>query len=105
MSLLTQSVSIFLVIKSWAEKETRRLFEGRRSRLPTEVQKRAISKLQVLDAASSLDTLMRIPGNPLESLSGDRIGQCSIRVNVQYRVCFRWHEGDSYSVEVVDYHG
>jgi proteic killer suppression protein len=85
------------VIKSRADKETRKLFEGRRSRIPTEAQKRSLSKLQALDAATSLDTLARIPGN--------RLGQHSIRVNVQYRVCFRWDNGDAYEVEVVDHHG
>lgn len=93
------------MIKDWADKETRRLFEGGRSKIPTEVQKRSLSKLQTLDAATSLETLARIPGNRLESLGGERLGQHSIRVNVQYRVCFRWENGDAYEVEVVDYHG
>jgi proteic killer suppression protein len=57
-----------------------------------------------LDAAASLDDLRVPPGNRLEKLVGDREGQYSIRVNDQYRVCFRWEDGDAYDVEVVDYH-
>jgi proteic killer suppression protein len=93
------------VIKSWAAKETRKLFEGKASRIPTDLQKRALSKLQAIHAAPSLETLGKVPGNELESLCGDRQGQHSIRINVQYRVCFRWENGDAYEVEVIDYHG
>ncbi len=92
------------MIKSWAEKETRKLFEGKASKIPTDLQKRTLSKLQALHAAPALETLGKIPGNKLESLSGNREGQHSIRINVQYRVCFRWENGDAYEVEVVDYH-
>ncbi|MDQ3520899.1 MAG: type II toxin-antitoxin system RelE/ParE family toxin [Gemmatimonadota bacterium] len=92
------------MIKGWSDKETRKLFEGRPSKVPTEIQKRALSKLQTLNAASSLETMGKIPGNRLEALGGGRKGQHSIRVNVQYRVCFRWESGDAYEVEVVDYH-
>ncbi|MBA2377675.1 MAG: type II toxin-antitoxin system RelE/ParE family toxin [Actinomycetota bacterium] len=93
------------MIKGWADREARRLFEGKRSRVPTEIQKRSLSKLQTLDAATKLETLAGIPGNRMEVLGGDRLGQHSIRVNVQYRVCFRWESGDAYEVEVVDHHG
>lgn len=92
------------MIKGWADKESRKLFEGRPSKVPTEIQKRALSKLQTLNAAPSLQTIGKVPGNRLEPLGGDRKGQHSIRVNVQYRVCFRWESGDAYKVEVVDYH-
>lgn len=103
--MLTLGVSICTMIKGWADKESRKLFEGKSSKVPTEVQKRALSKLQTLNSASGLETLRKIPGNRLEALGGDREGQHSIRVNVQYRVCFRWESGDAYEVEVVDYHG
>ena len=63
-----------------------------------------MSKLQILNTASSLETLGKVPGNRLESLGGDREGQHSVRINVQYRVCFRWENGDAYEVEVTDYH-
>lgn len=63
-----------------------------------------MSKLQTLSAASSLETLGKVPGNRLESLRGDREGQHSMRINVQHRVCFRWENGDAYDVEIVDYH-
>lgn len=92
------------MIKGWADKESRKLFEGKRSKVPTKIQERALSKLQTLDAAPSLETLRKVPGNRLETLKGDRERQHSIKVNDQYRVCFRWENGDAYEVEVVDYH-
>lgn len=63
-----------------------------------------LRKLVALDAAESLDDLRIPPGNRLEQLRGDRAGQYSIRVNDQWRVCFRWRDGDAYDVELVDYH-
>lgn len=93
------------MIKHWADKESKKLFDGKPSKVPTQIRERALSKLQTLNAAPSLETLGKIPGNRLEPLGGDREGQHSIRINVQYRVCFRWETGDAYEVEVVDYHG
>jgi proteic killer suppression protein len=61
-------------------------------------------KLQILDAATSLEDLAGLPGNRLESLKGDRKGQHSIRINNQWRVCCRWKDGDAFDVEIVDYH-
>lgn len=61
-------------------------------------------KLTALNAAPSLNTLRVPPGNRLEALSGDREGQHSIRINDQWRICFRWHEGNAYDVEIADYH-
>jgi proteic killer suppression protein len=58
----------------------------------------------LIHTASSLDDLKAPPGNRLEQLSGDRLGQWSIRINQQWRICFEWHEGDAYNVEIVDYH-
>jgi len=64
----------------------------------------ALRKLLLLDAAEKLEDLRIPPGNQLERLAGDRKGQYSIRINDQWRVCFRWEEGDAYEVEIVDYH-
>jgi proteic killer suppression protein len=95
------------MIKSFADRETRKLFEGSKSRaVPPDIRERAESKLAVLDAAMSLEDLKVPPGNRLEALRGDREGQHSIRINRQYRVCFVWdgEAGDAYDVEITDYH-
>ena len=68
------------------------------------MQKVALRKLRMLDAAVRLDDLRVPPGNRLEGLRGDRAGQHSIRVNDQWRICFRWRGGDACDVEIVDYH-
>jgi proteic killer suppression protein len=68
------------------------------------VERAALRKLLMLDAAESLGDLRVLPGNRLEKLTGDRAGQHSIRVNDQWRICFRWSDGDAYDVEIVDYH-
>lgn len=64
----------------------------------------ALRKLRMLDAAMRLSDLRVPPGNRLERLRGDRVGQHSIRINDRWRICFRWQEGDAYDVEIVDYH-
>ena len=68
------------------------------------MQRVALRKLRMLDAAEKLDDLRVPPGNRLERLRGDRSGQHSIRINDQWRICFRWQAGDAYDVEIVDYH-
>jgi proteic killer suppression protein len=73
-------------------------------RYPAELLRIMLRKLVALDAAEALDDLRIPPGNRLEKLRGDRAGQHSIRVNAQWRICFRWSEGDAYHVEIVDYH-
>jgi proteic killer suppression protein len=73
-------------------------------RLAKPLQNAARRKLMMLDAASSLGTLRATPGNRLEALKGDRKGQHSIRINQQWRVCFRWEAGHAWDVEIVDYH-
>jgi len=73
-------------------------------RFSREIQRVALRKLVMLHAAESLQDLRAPPGNRLERLSGDREGQYSIRINDQWRVCFRWAEGDAYDVEITDYH-
>lgn len=93
------------VIRSFADKTTAALFTGRRvRRLPPDIQRRAYAKLQLLDAADTLDFLRVPPSNHLERLGRDREGQWSIRINDQWRICFRWHNGDTHDVEVTDYH-
>ncbi|MGD0584750.1 MAG: type II toxin-antitoxin system RelE/ParE family toxin [Oryzomonas sp.] len=93
------------MIKSFACKETEKLFNGRfSSRLPQDIQRTAAIKLKVLNAASILETLRVPPSNHLEALHHDREGQYSIRINKQWRICFTWEGSDVYDVEIVDYH-
>jgi len=93
------------VIRSFASTESEKVFRRLRSRrLRPDVQRRAHRKLLLLDAATRLDELRVPPANRLEKLYGNRKGQYSIRVDDQWRVCFRWREGDAYDVEVCDYH-
>ncbi len=73
-------------------------------KLPVEIQERALRKLRQLEASTNLDDLRIPPGNRLEALSGDRIGQYSIRLTKQWRICFIWENRNVYNVEIVDYH-
>ncbi len=91
------------MIRSFACKETERIFNGIRSRTLQTVERTAYRKLAQLDSAASLNDL-RSPGNALEALIGDRDGQHSIRVNDQFRLCFEWKDGEVYHAEIVDYH-
>lgn len=92
------------VIRSFRDPEAERLHLGIRSRrLPTTIQRVAQRKLAMIDAAETLTDLRIPPGNRLEKLSADRAGQHSIRINDQYRVCFRWEDG-AHDVEIADYH-
>lgn len=93
------------MIKSFADRETERLFAGMSTRrLPADLLRVALRKLIQVNAAASLDFLRVPPGNRLEAMKGDRSGQHSIRINDQWRVCFRWRDGNAYDVEIVDYH-
>jgi len=93
------------VIRSFADLDTERLFQREPvRRFGANVQRIMLRKLVAVDAAEALDDLRRPPGNRLEKLRRDRGGQHSIRVNDQWRVCFRWRDGDAYDVEIVDYH-
>ena len=93
------------MIRGFRDTETERLFRRERgSKFQRPLQRAALRKLLLLDAAESLDDLRVPPGNRLEKLAGKRAGQYSIRVNDQYRVCFRWEGGDAHDVEIVDYH-
>ena len=93
------------MIASFADKETRKIWQGIRSRkLPPDMQERALRKLRQIEASANLDDLRLPPGNRLEALSGDRAGQYSIRITKQWRICFIWQNGKAYQVEIVDYH-
>jgi proteic killer suppression protein len=93
------------MIKSFRDKETEKIFNRLYSRkLPESIQHLARRKLVILDAATELNALRVPPGNRLESLRGNRKGDHSIRINDQWRICFKWKAGDAYDVEIVDYH-
>lgn len=93
------------MIRSFKDKETARIWNGERSRkFPGDIQDRALRKLRQLDSALTVDDLCNPPGNRLETLKGNRAGQMSIRINDQWRICFRWAEGDATDVEIADYH-
>jgi len=93
------------VIQSFADKVTVAVFSGLEvRRIPRALQEAARRKLKLIDAAGSLDDLRVPPGNRLEALRGDRRGQWSIRINDQWRICFRWEGADAFEVEIVDYH-
>jgi proteic killer suppression protein len=93
------------MIVSFRDRETERLWTGEGSRrLPPWIIKSAARKLRMLDQAASVTELVAPPGNRLEALSGNRLGQFSIRINDQWRICFRWTERGPEDVEIVDYH-
>jgi proteic killer suppression protein len=92
------------MIRSFADKRTESLWHGKRVAAFDSFREKAERKLAVLDAATCLEDLGGLPGNRLEALKGDRKGQHSIRINDQWRLCFRWHSTDAYEAEIVDYH-
>jgi proteic killer suppression protein len=93
------------VIRSFASADAERFFAtGKSRRLPPEIRKRAAMRLTQLDAATVLEDLRVPPSNRLEALKHGRKGQWSIRINDQWRVCFRFEKGDAFDVEIVDYH-
>jgi proteic killer suppression protein len=93
------------MIRTFADKATALLAQGGKvKRVPPDVQKRVYRKLRDIDAAEVVDDLRVPPGNRLEQLKGDRAGQWSIRVNDQWRLCFKWKGKDAWDVELVDYH-
>ncbi len=91
------------MIQSFRDPDAERLSEDLFSRRLQSVERTARRKLAQLDQAKSLRDLT-LPGNQLEALKGDRTGQYSMRINDQYRLCFRWMDGDAYDVEITDYH-
>jgi toxin HigB-1 len=93
------------VIKTFKDDETRKIYQRERSRkLLSDIQQVALRKLRMLNNAINLNDLRVPPANRLEKLSGNREGQYSIRINDQWRICFEWHNGDAFSVEIADYH-
>jgi proteic killer suppression protein len=93
------------MIKSFADRRTQGLYvTGKAKRIPEGLARRAARKLEYIDLATRLDDLKVPPGNRLEALAGDRKGQHSIRVSDQWRICFRFVDGDAYDVEFCDYH-
>jgi proteic killer suppression protein len=92
------------MIRSFADRDTEKLANDLMVRKWRAIERAARRKLEVLSAAARLDDLRVPPGNRLEALRGDRIGQHSIRINDQWRICFRWQDGEAHDVEIVDSH-
>jgi toxin HigB-1 len=92
------------MIKSFRDKRTEALYNGKRVKEFQAFADQAERRLQILDVAKNLDDLRGLRSNRVEALKGDRAGQYSIRVNDQWRVCFEWKDGDAWNVEIVDYH-
>lgn len=94
-----------IMIRTFADVETERFFNtGKSRKFPSDIIKRAVKRLTQLEAATILDDLRMPPSNRLEALTGNRTGQWSIRINDQWRVCFRSKNGEAFDVEIVDYH-
>jgi toxin HigB-1 len=93
------------MIRSFRDRETALVWQGLRSRrLPPDIQAVALRKLRMLNNARIVEDMRVPPGNRLEQLKGERRGQWSIRINSQWRICFRWSDGGADDVEIVDYH-
>jgi len=93
------------MIKAFADEHTQELYTtGRSKRMPSDILNRALRRLEYIDLAACLDDLKVPPSNRLHSLKGDRAGQHSISINEQWRICFRFIDGDAYDVEITDYH-
>ena len=92
------------MIRSFADRDTERLFHDEDVRRFRAIERAARRKLLLVHTAARLDDLRVPPGNRLEALAGDRRGQHSIRINQQWRICFRWIDGEACDVEIVDYH-
>ena len=93
------------VIKTFADRRTKELYEtGKTRRFPASIARRTTRKLEYVDLATKLDDLRTPPGNRLHALEGDRKGQHSISINDQWRICFRFEDGDAFDVEICDYH-
>ncbi len=94
------------MIRSYADDDTRALFEDDATprRIPPDIRRRAKMRLERLNAATRVEDLQQPPSHQLEKLRGDRAGQFSIRINRQWRLCFRFEDGDAFDVEICDYH-
>lgn len=92
------------MILSYKDEETKKLYETGKSRKYNAILRVALRKLDMIAAATQVETLRVPPGNRLEKLEGDRVGTWSIRINDQWRVCFKWEGSNATEVEIVDYH-
>jgi len=92
------------LIRSFRDRETEAIFERRRGRRFQQIADVALRRLVQIDSAEDVRDLRSPPANRLETLKGDRAGQYSVRINDQYRVCFRWKSGHAFDVEITDYH-
>jgi proteic killer suppression protein len=92
------------MIKSFKDKKTRQLYEGKQVPSFQSFSRQAEKRLRVLDAADTLESLKMLPSNRFEALGGDRKGQYSIRINDKWRICFEWEDNSPVNVEIVDYH-
>ena len=93
------------MIKNFKDDETQKIYQRQRSRkLPSDIQQVALRKLRMINNSVTINDLRVPPANRLEKLSGNRAGQWSIRINDQWRVCFRWEGSDALDVEITDYH-
>lgn len=92
------------VIRNFKDKDTRSLYEGKLIGKWQVIRRQAERRLQILDAAACLNDLKNLPSNRFEALRGNRNGQYSIRINLQWRICFRWEKDEPCDVEIVDYH-
>lgn len=92
------------MIRTFADKDTQALYEGKRIKRWLAFAKQAEKRLQILDSSTCLDDLRYLPSNRLEALSGNRKGQYSIRINKQWRICFKWINNEPHDVEIIDYH-
>jgi len=105
LTCVTRRITLLIVIRTFANKQTAELYHsGKTRRLPADVANRAVRKLEYVDLAMTVDDLRSLPGNRLHKLEGNRKGQYSISVNDQWRICFRFENGDAYDVEICDYH-
>ena len=103
IDVIRHSLILWYVIKSFKCKKSERLFNGDWVPAFSGFSRQAEKRLRILDAAETLDSLRALPSNRFEALAGDRTGTCSIRINRQWRVCFRWDAG-ACDVEIIDYH-
>ena len=92
------------MLRSFRDKDTDAVYRQFRVRRFQHIEEVALRRLVQIDSAEQLRDLASPPANRLETLKGNRAGQYSVRINDQYRVCFRWEDGDAYDVEIVDYH-
>jgi proteic killer suppression protein len=92
------------MIQSFKGKHAAKLWAGQRTKLPADLLRRSLDKLYILNHCATLDELKTPPSNYLEALKHDRLGQHSIRINDQWRICFRWIDGHAHDVEITDYH-